>query len=154
MDPSDARKEALELHDEVRAALREALILATRVQRGEEPNAEKLHDQALILGAVLRRHAAVEESDLGPVLQSLDSWGSVRRSQLAEAHGAQARAWHETEAALREAARGEAEAKRALARAVHALVRSVLRSVRWEEAHLLDPRTLHDEIVKSDTIDA
>jgi hypothetical protein len=154
MDPSHVRKEAMQLHDEVRSAMREALILSTRVQRGELTLSERLHDQALILGATLRKHAAVEEHELGPVLQTLDSWGAVRRSQLSEAHDAQARAWGATEAALK--ARGDSASAQPveMARAVHALVREVLRGLRWEEVHLLDPRTLHDDIVKSDTIDA
>ena len=110
------------------------------------------------LGNSLRRHAAVEEHDLGPVLQTLDSWGCIRRDQLEAIHDEQQRAWREAEAKMARA--HEAPARDAaitqtieLARVVQTLVRSVLRTVRWEESHLLDPATLRDDIVSVDQID-
>jgi hypothetical protein len=158
MDPSEVRKEALELHEEVRSAMREALKLATRVQRGDLSVAKDLRSRAVELGNSLRRHAAVEEHDLGPVLQTLDSWGCIRRDQLEAIHDEQQRAWREAEAKMARA--HEAPARDAaitqtieLARVVQTLVRSVLRTVRWEESHLLDPATLRDDIVSVDQID-
>jgi hypothetical protein len=157
LDPSEVRKEALALHDEVRTAMREALKLATRIQRGDHSASTDLRARTAELGAALRKHAAVEEHDLGPVLQTLDSWGFVRREKLEAIHDEQHRAWRAAEATFRHPGEGSREAAITqtveLARAVQQLVRSVLRSVRWEESHLLDPDTLRDDIVAVDPID-
>lgn len=154
MDPSEARREALHLHDEVRDAMRAALVVATQVQRGELSHAGELRTRAVALGAALRRHASVEHAEIGPVLRSLDAWGPVRCDQLAAAHGEQERAWNHAEAALRACAPGGSPTEAIeLARTLHQLVRSLVRSFRFEESKLLDPETLRDDIVTVDTID-
>jgi hypothetical protein len=144
MQPSEAREVALQLHDEVREQMRVALTLAHRIAAGDPASAEPLRAHARELCRSLRRHTSVEEDVLAPVLESIDAWGGVRRDCLVEEHQRQSKAADEIDAALGRPSLADVERADRLARAVHRLIRRTLRSVRWEEKHLLRADLLCD----------
>ncbi|MBI3818027.1 MAG: hypothetical protein HY286_04990 [Planctomycetes bacterium] len=153
MDPSEARRESLQLHDELRRAMRDALILSTRVKNGEFDAGPQLRASVRDLERAVRSHIDVENHDLAPVLKTIDAWGSVRCGQLENAHKQELLAIYDAEAALLKVNFSDRRCWSEFAMAVHGLVRGVLKCLRFEETHLLDPHTLRDDILVVDNID-
>lgn len=153
MDPSEARRESLQLHHQLRAAMRESLILATRVKHGNLTDGPQLRVKSCELAAAARRQIAMEDLDLSPVLKVLDSWGTVRCEQLERVHQEELQALQKAESKDSKAVNGDETKWLILAEATGELVRSLLKCLRWEEAHLLDPYTLRDDPVVADNVD-
>lgn len=130
--------------------MRESLILATRIRRGDSSAGPDLLRQSRLLAEAVQRQVAGEASDLAPVLATLDSFGRVRCAQLEDLHRRELSALDKLPA---EGAAGDEKRWAALAEATSELVRSLLRCLRWGEEHLLDPYTLRDDPVIADQVD-
>lgn len=146
--PSTAREEALALHSELRAALREALVHAARVQHGELAAREPLRQAARALVEASRKHLAAEERDLTPLVQAIDAWGDVRRQRLEQAHALERESVAEVSAAL-STAQEDVQTER-LIRALDGLARHLLPSLRSVERDVLDPDVLRDDALVPD----
>lgn len=160
MDPSEARLESLQLHQELRTAMREALLLSRRVRNGDLKAGPALKTAAHALENAIRRQVATENHDLAPVLRNIDAWGKVRCQQLENAHQQEMLAVErarQAEANIQIPRPPQDPASRQcwidFAVSVHTLVHEVLRCLRFEEAHLLDPQTLRDDVICTDTVD-
>ena len=87
---AEVRAHALAEHAHLRARIeslvRESLPTARRVGHGA------LHALLDDLRSAVQSHAELEEQELGPLLQTIDAWGSVRVSELQQRHEAILRA--------------------------------------------------------------
>lgn len=146
MTALDAREQALEMHEELRAAMRRALELARSVLSGGDFDEDALRDSAVDLILAVRRHAAVENDCLEPALRGLDAWGAIRCERLHAFHA------EEEETVLQpDGPGGQAfAAPEDLAEAVCSAVTQLLQVLRREEHELLDPEELNDEIVATE----
>ncbi|MFN0207294.1 MAG: hypothetical protein ACKVS6_13395 [Planctomycetota bacterium] len=153
MDPSEARRESLQLHQQLRQAMRESLILATRVKHGNLTDGPQLKIKSCELAAAVRRQIVMEDLDLSPVLKTIDSWGAVRCEQLERVHQQELQALQKAESKDPKLMNGDETKWIILAEATSELVRSLLKCLRWEETYLLDPNTLRDDPVVADNVD-
>lgn len=156
MDPSEARTESLRLHGDLRAAMRQALILARRVKHGDYKSGPRLREVARELERAVRKQIDVEGHALAPVLKTIDAWGKIRCEQLADAHRREMAAVERAESAEVELQNSKDTNNKCwveFAGSVDDLVKAILKCLRFEEAHLLDPATLRDDVIVVDTID-
>jgi hypothetical protein len=77
------------LHREIRGEIRRVVDLATRAKHHREHDLEaclELTRAMQELALAVRRHIAVEQRDLLPVLERLDAWGADRKRHIEEEH--------------------------------------------------------------------
>lgn len=140
METSDARKKAEALHERVRETMRTTLGAIAKINDGDRSAAAELRERTHALGNVLAELVAVEETDIGPIVEKVDAWGPQRRERMHEAHDNE-------EAAVAEAERAAYEEQDPveLARVVLHAIREVLRALRWEEKYVIHPHLLRDD---------
>jgi hypothetical protein len=141
------REQTIHVHIELKRLMREVHGLYRRVDWGELDAAPVLHDQLRKLVAEVERQVALEQALLAPVLATLDAWGALREGQLREVHDREQSAIRQVD---REASPDDAAR---LAVAARYLVAEVLREIRWEEQHLLDPDLFSDDAIIHNQLD-
>jgi len=145
-DTEELRSRAIALHGELRVELRNALHLATRVDRGDRNAIEALGQVADELVGLTHRHISFERERLGPFLEGANAWGPERARLLVEIERQQ------QDEALSAAAALVAALSRpeSLVVATRRLARAVLRAMRLEERELLRSDVMREEVVVSD----
>jgi hypothetical protein len=140
----EVRREALGAHAELRERMLVVLALYVRVDwdRAEDETTHQLCERLQELIEAVERHLSMEDEKLAPVLATLDAWGDQRRAQLEQVHERERKA-------LGRARSQEPSVcdTRSLASSARYLVDEVLRSLNWEESHLLDPEVFRDDCI-------
>lgn len=150
MDAEALRRRILEQHAALREQIRPLEALAREVAEAAEPGelAPALRREGQRLLRRLEAHLAFEDENLAPALLAADPWGPERRTRLAQDHAEQRRLLREALAALR--ARRSHPA--VVARRILHLTDHLKADMRDEEAALLDPAVLRDDVVGTDVI--
>jgi hypothetical protein len=146
MRPTEVRSRVLADHSALRMRLSSLANLSRDVLEGCRGGRGDLRAEALDLLETLAEHMYWEDRYLAPALRRADAWGEERASRLAEDH-------REQRALLEYLVRGLEDRERPsllLARNVDDLVKLLLDDMDGEEASLLDPRVLRDDVVGID----
>ncbi len=143
----DVQDQTLELHAELRDALRRAWCVAHRVKAGDVSGHDPLRDAAADLVVLVRRHVDIEER-FEPVLRELDAWGELRCERLRALHEREEEVVADPDGAGGQAFAPELELAATLCRVVVEL----LRCVRAEERQLLDPALVEGDYAWRDPI--
>lgn len=88
MEPSEARKQLLAEHDELRTLLARTAQIASDIMCGIAPPTA-LHDVLQLCRNRLAAHNASEEQLLGPILKHDFAWGQARIDRMFEEHRAE-----------------------------------------------------------------
>jgi hypothetical protein len=140
-----ARVRALELHAELRGAMREALGWANGVLAGDAAAELALRHAAAAFAAAVRNHVHEEHRSLEPILATVDAWGPQRCEQLDDQHRCEIVAVEDSDEAA-----FALDSPEDLARLVRQAVAAVLRCLRREERDILDPDLLTDNPVRTE----
>jgi iron-sulfur cluster repair protein YtfE (RIC family) len=146
MRPTEVRSRVLADHSALRLRLSSLADLSRDALEGAGARREDLRAAALNLLESLAEHMYWEDRYLAPALRRADAWGEERASQLAEDH-------REQRALLEYLVRGLEDRERPsllLARNLGDLVQLLLDDMDSEEASLLDPRVLRNDVVGID----
>ncbi len=150
MESEELRHRILKQHEALREQIRSLEVLAREVAEAEEGGdlAPALRRGAERLLRRLEAHRCFEDENLGPALVGADAWGSERRARLTADHAEQRRLLREVFTALRSPRVHPAVVVR---RILH-LTDHLKADMRDEEAALLDPAVLRDDVVGTDVI--
>ncbi len=149
MDAEELRQRILEEHAAIREQIRALEGVAREVaETGARELAPALRRQGQRLLRRLEAHLAFEDENLGPALLTADPWGPERRSRLAQDHAEQRRLLREALVSLRSRRSHPA----VVARRILHLTDHLKADMRDEEAALLDPSVLRDDVVGTDVI--
>ncbi|MHB8874673.1 MAG: hemerythrin domain-containing protein [Myxococcaceae bacterium] len=142
MKPSEVRSRILQDHERLRLAIAEleALVAAA----GEGRPAAGLRERTAALLVLLEAHLALEDRLLFPAIHATDSWGPIRAARLQENHLEQ----RAELARLTSLTTRVSETQ--LCEAVRVLSRDLRDDMHREEAELLDPDLLRDDLVTID----
>lgn len=143
MWPTTARKQVLRHHARLKSHL--LAVAAELAKAGPKRVPEDVHARLAAASAVLRHTHEVEDQILPPLLHEADSWGDVRTDAMTAHHEHQ----RSTFAALEVAVRGGGSADD-IFDATHGLVSELLRDLATEEAVVLSPDVLRDDVVAID----
>jgi hypothetical protein len=150
--PSEVRIEVLTQHTALRRRLASVRNAAHRVLEPPEVRDEQhraLRSEVLRLCDELELHLAYEENALVPLLEPLDSWGPVRAARLKAEHERQRGELR----AFADACAGEGYFARRFAEQVRSFVVDMLEDMGIEEALLLHPDVLRDDIISVEQTD-
>jgi hypothetical protein len=142
--PSEIRRRILNQHREIETELR----LLQAFSDAEPFDLDRVRGQTHRLLPMLTAHRALEDQVLAPALIEADAWGDVRTASLAEHHEVQ-------EAHIRVLSRRilrEPVPTISVRNAVSALVSLLEAEMRQEEAELLRPEILRDDVVAMDAM--
>ncbi len=144
MKPSEVRRHVLDDHSELRDMLVRLEALA-RDERNQTSDTLRLAGEALL--ERLATHMRWEDRYLGPAVREADGWGDARAALLAEDHREQREILGYALAQLRDGSRPKA----LVAVTLLDLVEMLRKDMEEEEAALLDPSVLRDDVVSIDT---
>lgn len=139
MKPSEVRARVLQDHERLRLALAELDALVAAV--GEGRPATVLRDRTRALLASLEAHLALEDEILFPAIEGMDAWGPVRAARMQAEHTEQ-RAELARLSSLEKQVRDPE-----LCEAVKKLAKDLRGDMHREEAELLDPDLMRDDLV-------
>ena len=131
-NPDSMLAACLPLHQEIRRDLRHVLELANQAKHHIEDDLDaclELTRAMEALALAVRRHVAIEQRDLLPLLDRLDAWGAERKRHVEEEHA------REIEAVFNVDYYGS---HHAMAADASAIARSLLAALESEEADLRD----------------
>lgn len=142
MNPSEVRQRILAEHDRLRDRLH---AIEGHVERAkDDPSADAAVRRGLgELLVALRAHVESEEAVLVPALAAADAWGPVRAAQIRADHAAQLGVLADWERAAADPDLPVAE----LATRLHGFADGLRADMAGEEADLLRPDLLRDDVV-------
>ena len=139
MKPSEVRSRILQDHERLRLLLVEVEELVAGVGAGGPATALRARTRVLL--TALEAHLALEDEILCPAIHAADAWGPVRAARLKEGHVEQRAQL--TRLSSLEPSVGDEE----VCEAVRGLARDLRDDMHREEAELLDPDLLRDDVV-------
>lgn len=148
MRPSELRDRLRSEHDDLTrriVAIRAALAGDTR----ESVLTDEVKARVERFGAALAAHMAQEEAHLAPALEESTNWGGINLAELRGHHDSHRERLRVVMLALYDLAKAE----ESVVRAVTVLLDQVEAGIAEENAHLLTPRMLRDDVVMIDASD-
>jgi iron-sulfur cluster repair protein YtfE (RIC family) len=137
--PSEVRARILQDHERLRLALAEVDALVVSV--GEGRPAAVLRDRTRALLAGLEAHLALEDEILFPAVEAMDAWGPVRAARMQAEHAEQRALLARLTSLEKQVPDG------ALCEAMTKLAKDLRGDMKREEAELLDPDLMRDDLV-------
>ena len=119
-------------HARLRAVIADVDRMASAVAAGESHHLEMLREKAERLYRMLEQHIDHEDAVVGPIIERIDVWGSVRLEQMRHEHAGQ-------RMVLKQALYDLGVDGRPLGQAVQSLCWEILHDMRREEHDLLHP---------------
>ncbi|HEY6912493.1 MAG TPA: hemerythrin domain-containing protein [Myxococcales bacterium] len=146
----DECRKMLELqHRQLRALIARVRETAFKALKSDYAASAELHVLVGVLRAEIEKHLMAEESLLGPILERVDAWGSVRLDLMRAEHAHQ----RAVLAVLRSERAGGLPAA-LFAPRVLGLLDDISADMDAEDKDLLDPRVLRDDVIQLDASDA
>lgn len=140
------RRTILDDHAWLRELLRDADVVARRVEQGDHALTGRLRERAQAMHARFLRHLEYEEAFLVPALRAIGTQGAERAAELLRDHVEQ----RERFVALLHELRQPCGDPRPLAREVRRLAESLLADIAHEESSLLGEEARSDAELASE----
>jgi hypothetical protein len=146
----DECRKTLELqHRQLRALIARVRETALKALKNDYAASAELHVLVGVLRAEIEKHLAAEELLLGPILERVDAWGSVRLDLMRAEHAHQ-----RAVLAVLRSERADGLPAALFAPRVLGLLDDLSADMDAEDKDLLDPRVLRDDIIQIDASDA
>lgn len=146
MRPSQVRERVLADHEALRRHLRELEAAARGALDEPEGGDARLRGRAEAFVSTLAEHMRWEDRYLAPALRNADAWGQERADLLASDHREQRELLDDVVTKLRDQRRPP----KLVAENVLDLIALLRDDMEQEEALLLDPRVLRDDVIGID----